>query len=93
MQQIAPRHMRIRRPLSKRFDKKYAVATMKHPLSQMTSGSTSCCGAAGLFFIPLNATMDVSGVAQSEAEPAHARPRIHDFHAGWRFLSPIKDGH
>ena len=35
MQQFVPRHMHIRRPLGKRFDKKYVVATMKHPSSQI----------------------------------------------------------
>ena len=35
MQQFVPQHMHIRRSLVKCFDKKYVVAAMKHPPSQM----------------------------------------------------------
>ena len=48
IQQFVPRHTHSRRPLGNHFDKKYDVATMKHPPSQMILGSTSCRGAAGL---------------------------------------------
>ena len=48
IQQFVPRHIHSRRPLGNHFDKKYDVATMKHPPSQMILGSTSCRGAAGL---------------------------------------------
>ena len=40
------------------FDKKYVVATMKHPPSQMIWGVMSCRGTAGLYFIPPNTTMN-----------------------------------
>ena len=46
---FVPHHMHIREPLSKHFDKKYIVATMKHRPSQMISG---------LYFIPPNTTMN-----------------------------------
>ena len=52
--------MHIRRSLGKRFDKKYVVATMKHPPSQIIWGAMSCRGATGLYFIPPNATMNGS---------------------------------
>ena len=52
MQQFVLRHMHIKRPLGKRFDKKCLVATKKHVPSQTIWGVMSCCGAAGLYFIP-----------------------------------------
>ena len=88
--------MHIRRPLGKHFDKKYIVVAMKHPLSQMIWGAMSCRGAAGLYFIPPNTTMNgtrVRGIAQGESETARARPRRHNVHAIWRYLSPIKGSH
>ena len=54
-QQFVPRHMHIRRPLGKPFDKKYVVATMKLPPSQMIWGVVSCHDDAVLYFIPPNA--------------------------------------
>ena len=32
-------------------------------------------------------------IAQKEPETARARSRLHDLHARWRSLSPIKDSH
>ena len=58
MQQFVPRHRHIRRPAGKRFDEKHIVATMKHPPHQMIWGAMSCRGAAGLYFIPPNTTMN-----------------------------------
>ena len=52
MQQCVPRPMHIRRPLGK----KCALATMKHPPSQIIWSAMSCRDAAGLHFIPQNTT-------------------------------------
>ena len=52
MPQFVPYQMHIRRPFGKRFDKKYVVATMKHPLSQIICGAMSCRSTTGLYFIP-----------------------------------------
>ena len=50
--------MHIRRPLGKRFDKKYVVATMNHPPSQMVWCAVACRSAGGQYFIQPNATMN-----------------------------------
>ena len=50
--------MHIRRPLGKRLDKKYVVATIKHPSNQMIWPVMSCCGVVHLYFIPPNTTID-----------------------------------
>ena len=44
--------------MCKRFEKKYVVATMKHPPSQMSQGVMSCRVAADLYFIQSNAIMN-----------------------------------
>ena len=44
--------------LGKLFDKKYVVVTVKHPPNQMIWGAMSCRGAAGLYYIPPNTTMN-----------------------------------
>ena len=44
--------------MGKHFDEKYVVATMEHQPSQMIWGAMSCVGAAGLYYIPLNTTMN-----------------------------------
>ena len=41
MQQFVPRYMSISWPLGKRFDKKYVVATMKHPPTEMIWGAVA----------------------------------------------------
>jgi len=64
MQQFVPRNRHVRRPVGKRFDEKYAVATMKHPPNQMIWGGMSCFGAAGLYFIPPNTTLNGLRYAQ-----------------------------
>ena len=40
IQQFVPRHMHIRRPLGKRYNKKYAVTTVKTPPIQF---GVPCC--------------------------------------------------
>ena len=61
--------MHIRWPVGKHFDKKYVVATM-------IWHATFCHGAAGLYFIQPNTTMNGPKyvVAQRDAETAHAHP-------------------
>ena len=58
MQQFVTRHMNITRSLGKRFEKKYVVAIMRHPPSQMMWGAMSCRGAADLYFVLPNTTMN-----------------------------------
>ena len=57
-QQFVPRHMHIRWPLSKRFDKIYVVATLKHPPSHIMLGVMSSRGVVGLYFILLTTTVN-----------------------------------
>ena len=71
MQQFVPRHMHIRRPLGKRFDKKKVVATMKHPPSHMIWGVMSCRDAAGLYFILPNTTMNGPKYVELLKVPLH----------------------
>ena len=58
--QLVLRHMHIRRPLGKRFDKTYVVVIMIPPSlpSQMIWVAMSCRVAAGLYFIPPNTSMN-----------------------------------
>ena len=87
MQQFVPRHIRhmhIRRPLGKRVDKKNVVATVKHPPSPMSLGVMSCRGVVGQYFIPPNTTMYGHKYVELLKE------KLHDVHARWRSLSPIK---
>ena len=83
IQQLVPSHVHIRRPLGKRFDKKYVVATMKPPPRQMTWGTVLCCCAARLYFIPPKTTMNgpkFVEFVQRETETAQASPQLHDVH-------------
>ena len=47
------------RPIGKRFDKKYVVATMKHTPSH-EFGAMTCRGDAGLYFIPPKTTLNIA---------------------------------
>ena len=58
MHEFVPRHMHFRRSLGKCFDKKYVVATMKHPPSQMIWGDMLYRDAVGLYFIPPNTAVN-----------------------------------
>ena len=58
MQQFVPCQMHITRSLGKRFDKKYVATAMKLPPSQIIWGVMSGRGAADLYFIPPNTTMN-----------------------------------
>jgi len=71
--------MHIRWPSGKHFDEKYVVATIKHPLSQMISGATSCCGAAGLYLILPNTTMNNTALPQLHDLPCHRSKVVTDF--------------
>ena len=51
------------------------VATMKHQLNQMIWGAMSCCGAAGLHFIPPNTTQVREIALRSNGEAKGARRR------------------
>ena len=85
MQQFVPRHLYIGWPLGEGFGKTFGVATMKHPPSQMIWG---------FWFVFHSAYWtQVRGIAHIEAETAHTGPRLHDIHARWRFLYPIKGSH
>ena len=59
-QQFVVRHKHVRRPVGKRFDKKYTSATMKHPPSQMIWGAMNKNGTAGLYFLTPGTTMNGS---------------------------------
>ena len=51
-------HAHLGGHLGKRFDEKYVVTTMKYQPSQMVWGAMSCVGAAGLYYIPPNTSMN-----------------------------------
>lgn len=57
-QQFGTRKTFVRRPVGKRFDARYTIATMKHPPSVMIWGGMSAHGRAGLFFLPKRTTMN-----------------------------------
>ena len=59
-QQFVVRHKHVRRPVEKRFDKKYTSATMKHPPSQMIWGAMSKNRTAGLYFLTPGTSMNGS---------------------------------
>ena len=77
MQQFVPYHMHIRRPLGKRFDKKYVVATMKQPPSQRIWGATLFLGAAGLYFILPNTAMNEPKYMQLLKEKLKLHMHVH----------------
>ena len=52
------RDKHVRRPVAKRFDQKYATATMKHPPSQMIWGAMSKNGTAGLYVLATGTIMN-----------------------------------
>ena len=58
MHEFVPRHRHFRRSLGKCFDKKYVVATMKRPPSQMIWGDMLYRDAVGLYFIPPNTAVN-----------------------------------
>ena len=64
------------------FDKKYVVATMKHPPSQMIWDAQHHYE-----------WTQVCEITQREAETTHAQPWLHDLHAKWCSLSPVKGSH
>ena len=70
-------HMPIRRPLGKRFDKKYVVASMKHLQSQSIWGSMLCRGAADLYFIPSNITMNIPKIVELFKEKPKLPMHVH----------------
>ena len=77
MQEFVLRHMHIRRPLGKGFNKIYVVATMVHLPSQMIWGAMSCRGAAGLYFIPPNTTMNGPKYVELLKEKLKLQMHIH----------------
>ena len=80
MQQFVPRHMHMH--MGKRFDNKYVAATMSHPPSRMIWGAMSYRGAAGLYFIPPNTTMNRP--IYMELLKEKAKLHMHDLHARGR---------
>ena len=63
--------MHIRWPVGKHFDKKYVVATM-------IWHATFCHGAAGLYFIPPNTTMNGPKYVELLKEMLKLHMHIHD---------------
>ena len=53
-------HTRVRRPVGQRYNSRYTVATVKHPLSIMFWGSISCQGRGGLLIMPRKTTINAA---------------------------------
>ena len=64
--------VQIRRPLGKCFDRKYIVATIKHPSSQMIWGALS-------YFIPPNTTMNGPKYVELFKEKLKLYMHVHGF--------------
>ena len=79
--------MHIKRPLGKRLDKKYVVNDLGCHVVPWRCWSVFRSAQRHYEWT------QVSGTAQREDETADARPRLHDLHARWRSLSPIKGSH
>ena len=62
--------------MGKRFEKKYVVATMKHPLTKVFRVP---CDAAGLYFIPRNTTTNGPKYVELLKEKPKLRMYVHGF--------------
>lgn len=58
IEQFGTRVRHIRRPKGERYNPRYIVQTMKHPLKQMIWGCMSSRGRGGLFFLPRDTNMN-----------------------------------
>ena len=76
-------------PLGKRFDKKYVVVTLKQLPSQIVRGVMSCCGAAGLYFIPPNTTKNGPKCVELLKEKLKLHTHVDDLYVQLHSLSPI----
>ena len=84
--------MHIKRTLGKRLDKNYVV-NIKH---QMIWDVMLCRGAAGLYFVPPNSTMNGPKYVELLKEKTKLQMHVHGctiFMQEWRSLSPIKGSH
>ena len=77
LQQFAVRKKNVRRPVGKRFEERYTVSTMKHPLSQMVWGAFSKSGTAGLKFLPPGTAMNGSRYVDLLKEKLEMHMNIH----------------
>ena len=58
VQEFTTRKRYVRRPIGNRFHEKYTIQTMKHPPSVMIWGGMPVNGTTGLFFLPVETTMN-----------------------------------
>ena len=58
VQEFTTRKRYVRRPIGKRFHEKYMIQIMKHPPSVMIWGAMPVNGTTGLFFLPVETTMN-----------------------------------
>ena len=77
-QQFVVRKRHFRRPTGKRFDKRYTIATVKHPPSQMVWGAMSRNGIAALSFLPPGTTMNGPKYVQMLSEKLKLHLQVHN---------------
>ena len=77
IEQFGSRQLAVRRPTSQRYNPRYVVQTMKHPVKQMIWGSISSQGRGGLFFLPKGKTMNASTYLDLLKEKLSTHMTIH----------------
>ena len=76
-QQFVVRKRHLRRPSGKRYDDKYTVSTIKHPLRQIMWGAMSQHGIGGLFFLPHGTTMNGEKYVQLLSDKLQLHMQVH----------------
>lgn len=77
-EQFQKRHQHVRRPSGQRFNKRFTIATVKHPPKVMIWGCFSAKNTGGLFFLPAKTTMNQHTYLDLLKEKLIAHMRIHE---------------